>query len=69
MAVDMVTKRQLGTGIITLAAIGLIGIFAIDWIGAGKWGGIGPLQQIGIGLGAAAAIVGLLLIRLGDRPA
>jgi hypothetical protein len=69
MAADMVTKRQLGIGIIALAAISLTGIFAIDWIGAGQWGGIGPLQQIGIGMGAAATIVGLLLIRLGDRPA
>ena len=69
MAAAMVTKRQLGIGIIALAAIGLIGVFAIDWIGAGKWAGIGPLQQLGIGLGAAATMVGLLLIRLGDRPA
>jgi len=69
MTADMVTKRQLGIGIIALAAISLSGIFAVDWAGAGKWGGIGPLQQLGIGLGIAAAIVGLLLIRLGDRPA
>jgi len=65
----MVTKRQLGTAIIAFAIILLPGIFAVDVTGAGRWGGFGPLQRIGIGLEAGAIAVGLLLVRLGDRPA
>ncbi|MGD1996114.1 MAG: hypothetical protein PVH62_04995 [Anaerolineae bacterium] len=65
----MITKRQLG---IFLAAVGIAvsgGIMIVDRIGAGAWGGFGPLQRIGLGLGVAVLIIGLVLIRVGDRPA
>jgi len=65
----MVTKRQLGLFIVALSVISIVGIIAVDILGAGRWSGFGPLQRLGIGLGLGAAIVGFVLIRLGDRPA
>jgi len=65
----MVTKRQLGMIIIAFASLALLGIIVVDMVGAGKWGGFGPLQSMGIGLGATAIGVGCVLVRLGDRPA
>ncbi|MDY6875522.1 MAG: hypothetical protein SWK90_04870 [Chloroflexota bacterium] len=65
----MITKRQLGIIVITLSLLTVLGIIAVDFIGAGQWGGFGPLQRIGIGLGSAAIAVGLILVRLGHRPA
>ncbi len=65
----MVTKRQLGIAVVLLAILTAVGLFGADMIGAGRWGGFGPLQKIGAGLAVAAIIVGLLLVRLGDRPA
>ncbi|MEA3376002.1 MAG: hypothetical protein R6X31_10770 [Anaerolineae bacterium] len=65
----MVTKRQLGTFIIVLSVLGIVGIAAVDVFDAGQWSGFGPLQRIGIALGLGAIVVGLILVRLGDRPA
>lgn len=65
----MVTKRQLGIAVLIIGLIGVAGLFGVDVVGAGEWDGFGPLQQLGIGLGLGAASVGLVLIRLGDRPA
>jgi hypothetical protein len=65
----MVTKRQLGILIIALGLLAILGIVAVDFIGAGRWSGFGPLQRVGIGLSLAAIAVGSILVRLGDRPA
>lgn len=65
----MVTKRQLGIIVIAFGSLVLLGVTAVDLVGAGKWGGFGPLQSIGIGLGATAIAVGCILVRLGHRPA
>lgn len=65
----MVTKRQLGLFVIAISVIGITGVMAVDVLGAGQWGGFGPLQRLAIGLGLGGAIIGLILIRLGDRPA
>jgi cytochrome c biogenesis protein CcdA len=65
----MVTKRQLGIITIVLGLLVILGITAVDFVGAGKWSGFGPLQQLGIGLSLAAVAVGCILVRLGDRPA
>lgn len=65
----MVTKRQLGIVVVTLSFLAILGITAVDFIGAGKWSGFGPLQRVGIGLSIAAIAVGCILVRLGDRPA
>jgi len=65
----VVTKRQLG---IFLALVGLtaaVGTVAVDWIGAGKWSGFGPLQWIGLSAGLALVGIGTVLFRIGDRPA
>ncbi len=65
----MVTKGQLGIGVITLGLLAVVGITLVDFVGAGRWSGFGPLQRIGISLGLAAVAVGFILVRLGDRPA
>ncbi len=65
----MVTKRQLGIVVIAFGILVVLGIVSVDVVGAGKWGGFGPLQRIGIVLSAAAIVVGCVLVRLGNRPA
>jgi hypothetical protein len=65
----MVTKRQLGITVIALGLLVVLGTISVDLVGAGQWGGFGPLQRIGIGLSLAAIAVGCVLVRLGDRPA
>jgi hypothetical protein len=65
----MVTKRQLGIVFIVLGLLLILGVTAVDFVGAGKWSGFGPLQRVGIGLSLAAVAVGCILVRLGDRPA
>ena len=64
-----VTKRQLGIVIAIVGVAGSVAIVAVDRLGAGEWSGFGPLQQIALGLGIALLAIGLLLIRVGDRPA
>ena len=64
-----ITKRKMG---IVLALLGLalvVGALAVDLLGAGKWGGIGPAQRNAIIAGAAVCLFGLSLIPLGNRPA
>ena len=65
----MVTKRQLGIFVITLSILGILGLISVDVFGAGQWSGFGPLQQGGIALGLGGVLVGIILVRLGDRPA
>ncbi len=65
----MITKRKLGIGLALLGLAVAGGALAVDLVGAGKWGGLGPAQQRAIAAGIAAFIVGLSLIPLGDRPA
>ncbi len=65
----MVTKRQLGIFLTVVAALALLWIGVIDRIGMGEWGGFGPLQRIGLFGAAAVLAVGLILIRIGNRPA
>lgn len=65
----MVTKRQLGVAL-SLMGLGLVGwIVAVDRMGLGRWGGFGPLQRIALGTGLMVLVVGLLLVRIGNRPA
>ncbi len=66
---SMVTKRQLGIFLLMVALALGVGVFAVDWVGVGEWGGFGPLQQIGAGAGAVLLAIALVLIRLGNRPA
>lgn len=63
------TKRHLGLLLFIGGVLGFIGILAIDLLDAGREGGIGPAQQIALGLMATAALIGLTLIPLGNHPA
>jgi small-conductance mechanosensitive channel len=65
----VITKRQLGYGVVALGVLVALGTVGVDLAGAGQWSGFGPLQRIGVGLGVAGLAVGIVLIRLGDRPA
>ncbi len=65
----MVTKRQLGIFVIALSVVGILGVLSADVLGLSQWSAFGPLQKIGVGLGSGAILVGLILLRLGDRPA
>lgn len=65
----MITKRQLGLIFVTLGGLGLVGLLAIDWVRAGNYGGIGPMQRLGMFAAAAFLLVGLTLLPLGHKPA
>ena len=65
----VITKRMVGIAL-TLLGLAIAGAtLAVDLVGAGKWGGLGPAQQVAIVVGAALSLIGLSLIPLGDRPA
>jgi hypothetical protein len=65
----MVTKRQLGIAVVGLGLLVVLAIIAVDFVGAGRWSGFGPLQHLGLGLGLVSLPVGLILILRGNRPA
>lgn len=64
-----VSKRQLGIMLLLVGVIGFIGIFALDYIGGGREGGIGPAQRAALMLMVVVALFGASLIPLGDTPA
>jgi hypothetical protein len=63
------TKRQIGLILLGVGLLGVVGLLALDLIGGGREGGIGPAQRAGIILMALTALLGLTLIPLGDEPA
>lgn len=65
----MITKRQLGIGLILLALAALAGITVLEWLGAGSFEGIGPLQRLAYLASGLTLLIGLSLLPLGDRPA
>ena len=65
----MVTKRQLGVIVAVIGLLAVSGLVAVDLVGVGQWAGFGPLQRLGAGAGLGFVVVGLILFRLGDRPA
>jgi hypothetical protein len=65
----MVTKRQLGILFILLGLGAAGAMFIMDLLGAGQFQGIGPAQQRALLAAGLAALVGLTLLPLGDRPA
>lgn len=65
----IVTKRQLGIIFILLGLGAAVAMFAMDFLGAGQFQGIGPAQRRALIAAAAAVVVGLSLLPLGDRPA
>jgi len=65
----MITKKLLGLFFSIFGILLAVGLLALEWLGAGKFQGIGPLQRIAL-LGALAIfLVGISLVPLGDRPA
>jgi hypothetical protein len=63
------TKRQLGwLFVFAGAGLGLLAVGA-DLLKAGRFEGLGPLQQQALGLGVLLLLFGLSLFPLGQRPA
>ena len=50
-------------------AILVLGILAVDWLGAGREMGIGPTQRIALAAAAGLFILGITLVPFGNRPA
>ncbi len=69
VAVNMVTKRQLGLLFIIMGVGAIFAMFAIDLIGAGQFQGIGPAQRRALIISGLVIFVGATLIPLGNRPA
>jgi hypothetical protein len=63
------SKRHLGLLMLIAGVAGFAAVIAIDVFDKGREGGIGPAQQIALGLMIALAAVGLTLIPIGDSPA
>ena len=65
----MITKRQLGIVLLAAGLVAIIAILAVDWIGAGEFSGVGPVQKLALAGGGLIVALGISLIPLGDRPA
>ena len=63
------TKRQLGLLMVAGGAVGFIAIIGIDVLDVGREGGIGPAQQIALGLMIAVVIAGLTLLPIRNTAA
>ncbi len=63
------SKRGLGWLLVISGGLGLVGILGIDVLDIGREGGIGPAQQIALGLAVLMLLIGLTLIPLGKDPA
>lgn len=64
-----ISKRQLGLGLFLLGLLAIVGMLAIDLLGAGQFQGIGPAQRRTMLVAGLVAVLGLSLWPLGDRPA
>lgn len=65
----MITKRQLGIFFTLMGLLLTLGIFSVEWLEAGNFQGIGPLQRIALIGSVGIILLGLSLIPFGDRPA
>jgi hypothetical protein len=63
------TKRQLGLLFIGVGVAAVFALFALDFLRAGQYQGIGPAQKQAMVVAGLAVLVGLTLLPLGDRPA
>jgi hypothetical protein len=61
-----VSKRQLGIALTIVGIIGFIGMLALDFVGGGREGGIGPMQRAALILMIVITVFGVSLIPLGD---
>ncbi|WP_119072328.1 hypothetical protein [Aggregatilinea lenta] len=62
------TKRHLGLILTAIGPVLIAAMLAAEWLDADS-GGFGLAQRAGVILGAAALLVGLSLIPLGNQPA
>ncbi len=53
----------------TLGIVGILGLLAIDLVRAGNYGGIGPMQRLGLIIAGLITLLGLTLLPGGNRPA
>ena len=65
----LITKRVVGIALVFLGLVAIGGTVAVDLLGAGKWSGLGPAQQLAATVGFIVSLIGFSLIPLGDRPA
>jgi hypothetical protein len=65
----MVSKRQLGIGLMIIGTLVFIGTLAVDLLGAGNFSGIGPYQRLALIGSGLTFFMGMTLLPLGDRPA
>jgi hypothetical protein len=56
------TKRQLGILLFSAGLLAFIALLALDLVGGGREGGIGPAQRLALILSAVTALIGLTLI-------
>ena len=63
------SKRRLGLLLVLTGSVGFIAVLAIDLLDAGREGGLGPAQSLGLVATILIVLVGLTLLPLGDRPA
>lgn len=63
------SKRQLGLLFIVLGTAGVVALFGVDLLGAGRFQGVGPVQRAALAGAALLIVVGVTLLPLGDRPA
>jgi hypothetical protein len=63
------SKRGLGWLLVCGAALGILGVLAVDILDVGREGGIGPAQQIALALSVVVGLIGLTLVPLGKDPA
>jgi hypothetical protein len=49
--------------------VAIIATFAVDWLGAGNFQGVGPAQRVALIGAGLVIVVGITLLPLGDRPA
>ena len=65
----MITKRMVGIALALFGMVATAGVMAVDIVGAGKWGGMGPAQSLAVRAAFGVFLIGLSLVPLGDRPA
>ncbi|HIE53739.1 MAG TPA: hypothetical protein EYP90_00925 [Chromatiaceae bacterium] len=63
------TKRQLGILFILVGTGAALASFALDLLGGGQFGGIGPAQQKALLAAGFVVLVGVTLLPLGGKPA
>ena len=64
-----ISKRALGALMIAGGLLGVVAASLADVTGTGLRAGLGPFQQVMLGVSALMIVLGLPLLWLGNRPA